>query len=493
MPKHSIGSRPDFSHMTDALFFDGERSRFFRPVNSSRRELVAACLRALYDRLHGPAADYSHNLTREALKELLLPVVRENQGAFESDQEPDEFTEAESSDPLQLVNLVVRVLTRDGWLEQFPDRHGLITAFRLTRPAKLFAHAFWSLNRPSRARQQNMRSCRNALEAALHTKGSADDLLDAYEHAEKVIEDLTEGIDMLQERIRLLMRQASMHNQWEDFVEFLDKFQRSYSKQFTVDSATLNKNAIRNRLEALRTQLDDDRRQRMESDLREAATWVVKECSGPSVFEWLLDRIEEIVAAAHESKQPGFMRAMNTYIKRVTGLVQQSMMLRTGQNRHAYMAAVAKVASLAPAEQDVLLLHIGLHLTPAEVRLLDPASFKLRTARQRKSASTVSVPPRASREARMAAALKAAEETAFSVANTDLVQDMRKRLRLFQHPVRVSALPLESATAVLGAMQVVEAVRADHESDMAVRRLPGKVENEFFIGPDYEITFKKRT
>ena len=93
--------------MTDALFFDGERSRFFRPLNSSRRELVAACLRALYDRLHGPAADYSHNLTREALKELLLPVVRENQDALESDQEPDEFTDAEADDPLQLTKAML--------------------------------------------------------------------------------------------------------------------------------------------------------------------------------------------------------------------------------------------------------------------------------------------------------------------------------------------------------------------------------------------------
>lgn len=476
--------------MTGTPFFAGERDRFFRPLNSARRELVAACLLALYDRLHGPAADYSHNLTRESLKELLLPVVRENQDTQESDQESDELAGPETNDPLQLTNLIIRVLTRDGWLEQFPDRHGLVTAFRLTRPGKMFAHAFWSLNRPSRTRQQNMRSCRNALEAALHSKGSAEDLLDAYEHAEKVIEDLTEGIDLLQERIRLLMRQASIHNQWEDFVEFLDKFQRSYSKQFTVDSATLNKNAIRNRLEALRTQLDSDRRERMEAELREIATWAVNECSGPSVFEWLLDRIEEIVAAAHESKQPGFMRAMNTYIKRVTGLVQQSMMLRTGRDRHAYMAAVSNVASLNTPEQDLLLNRIGMYLVPAEVRLLDPTSFRLRTVRQRKSASTVSLPPRASREARLIAALKAAEENAFSVANTELVQDMRKRLRLFQHPVRISALPLTSATEVLGAMQVVEALRADNDSDMSIRKLPEKVENEFFIGPDYEITFK---
>ena len=90
------------------------------------------------------------------------------------------------------------------------------------------------------------------------------------------------------------------------------------------------------------------------------------------------------------------------------------------------------------------------------------------------------------------AALKAAEEDAFSVANRELVQDMRKRLRLFQHPVRISALPLTSATEVLGAMQVVEALRADNDSDMSIRKLPEKVENEFFIGPDYEITFKQK-
>src|SRR6185369_9377767 len=211
----------------------------------SRRALVAACLRALYDRLHGPAADYSHNLTRDSVKELLLPVIREYRDRVEADQEPDEFTTADANDPQQLAAVAVRVLLRDGWLEAFPDRQGLVTAFRLTRPGKLFAEAFWSLQRPSRSRQRNMRSCRNALEAALRTNGDAHDLVDAYEYAEKVIEDLTEGIDFLQERVRQLMREATVHDQWDDFVEFLDKFQRDYSKQLTVDSATLRPGAAR--------------------------------------------------------------------------------------------------------------------------------------------------------------------------------------------------------------------------------------------------------
>ncbi|OYU98699.1 MAG: hypothetical protein CFE45_15510 [Burkholderiales bacterium PBB5] len=157
----------------------------------------------------------------------------------------------EASDPQQLAALVVRVLLRDGWLEAFPDRQGLVTAFRLTRPGKLFAEAFWSLQRPSRSRQRNMRACRNSLDSAMR-QGDAHDIVDAYEHAEKVIEDLTEGIDLMQERIRTLMREATLHDQWDEFVEFLDRFQREYAKQLTVDSATLNRNAIRSRIEDLR-------------------------------------------------------------------------------------------------------------------------------------------------------------------------------------------------------------------------------------------------
>ena len=52
------------------VFFEGERQRFFRPLNSTRRELVAGCLRALYQRLHSPSADQHQNLTREALRRI---------------------------------------------------------------------------------------------------------------------------------------------------------------------------------------------------------------------------------------------------------------------------------------------------------------------------------------------------------------------------------------------------------------------------------------
>ena len=477
--------------MSSPVFFEAERQKFFRPLNSSRRELIVACLRALYDRLHGPAADYAHNLTRETLRELLLPVVREYQDKVALDAGQDEFNTPESNDPAQLTSLVIRALLNDGWLEQFPDRTGLVTAFRLSRPGKLFAEAFWSLDRPSRSRQRNMRGCRNALEAALSERGDAHDLVDAYEYAEKVIEDLTDGIDYLQQRIRDLMREASLHSQWDDFVEFLERFQRDYSKQLTADSATLNRQSIRQKIEALRDSLSNVRFERMEQQLHDIAQWAVKEHTGATVFDWLLDRIDDLVTAACETKQPTFVKAMDTYIRRVTGLVQQSMMVQVGHGRHAYLNAVKCLSEKDAAGQERLLLDIGRRIASSEVRLLDPASFKLRTISQRRKASTISVQPRASREARLLAAMNRAESEAFSLPNEEVAGKLRADLRLYQHPVRLSLLPTNTARDLVSVLQAVEAARNTKGSDLVATRLPRRVENEYYSGFDYEIDFKR--
>lgn len=472
-------------------FFDGDRGRFFRPLNSSRRELVAACLRALYDRLHGPAADYAHHTTRDALRELLFPVVRDHADRLSVETEADEFSAPETNDPNQLTTLIVRALLGDGWLEQFADRHGLVTAFRFSRPGKLFAEALWTLDRPSRSRQRNMRGCRNALEAALSPRGDAHDLVDAYEYAEKVIEDLTEGIDYFQQLVRQLMQAASVQSQWSEFVEFLDRFQREYAKQLTADDANLNRQAIRQNLEKLRMSVTDAKFKRIEDQLHDIAHWAVKEYSGPSVYDWLLGRIEDIVDAACESKQPAFLRAMETYLKRLTGLALQSMMLRSGQARHAYLAVIQKLSESTREEQDRLLTVVGERMAAAEVRVLDPSSFRLRTATQRRKAVTVTIRPRATREERLAAAMARAESEAFSIPNELVAEALRADLRLYRHPVRLSALPADSARDVLRAMQAVEAARSAAGSDLAVRKLPTRMNNAAYSGNDYEFDLKK--
>jgi hypothetical protein len=83
-----------------------------------------------------------------------------------------------------------------------------------------------------------------------------------------------------------------------------------------------------------------------------------------------------------------------------------------------------------------------------------------------------------------------AESEAFAVANEELAAKLRSDLRIFNHPIRLSALSPETARDLIGNMQSVEAVRNAKGGDLIATRLPGRVENEFYSGYDYEFKLK---
>lgn len=469
------------------MFYDAERQNFFRPLNGKRRELVVACLHSLYERLHGSGADYAHNLTRDDMRDILLPVVQRlsNEISAEDNTADDELASIASDNVLELSSALFRSLLRDGWLEMFGDRAGLVTAYRFSRAGKLFAEALWAFDRPrTRSRQRNVRSCRNALEATFRN-ADAYDLVDAYDYAEKVISDLSEGVDYFQELVRHLMVEASQ-TPWDEFMEFLDRFEREFKKQLTADSVDRHRQAIRETLARLRS-LPEERLNTLNLQLDEIARWAVQERSGHSTFDWMLERIEEMVEAACTTKQPELIKAMNTYMRQATNIVQQAMLLRGGQTRHAYSRAITRVAKLQTAEQNEFLEKIGEAISAAKIRLLDPASFKLRSASQRRKALTVTAQPKISREARLDAALQRAEAAGFAISNDDVFKALQAELKLRGRPFLLSTLPVKTAKDVLQAMQAVEAVRTSRENSIRVSRLPGKLITEYYTGNDYQI------
>ena len=97
------------------MFYDSERQNFFRPLNGKRRELVVACLRSLYERLHGTGADYTHNLARDDVRDILLPVVQlmSNEISAITSSTDDELAAIESGDVLELSSAVFRSLLKE--------------------------------------------------------------------------------------------------------------------------------------------------------------------------------------------------------------------------------------------------------------------------------------------------------------------------------------------------------------------------------------------
>lgn len=472
------------------MFFESDRLHFFRPLSGRHRALVEASLCALYQRLHGPSADYAQNLSREGLRELLLPVLRD---ARRQPQLPEEQHDAEPllpehADEAQAAAALMRALLRDGWLESFGERSGLVTAFRLTRAGKLFAEAFWAMDRPSaRSRQRNVRSCRNALDAALKNL-DAYDLVDAWDYAEKVIGDLSEGVDYFQELVRRLMQEAAQ-TPWDGFIEFLDRFEKEFKKQLTADNIERHRQAIRELVARLHA-LEGERRAALESQLNDIARWARQERSGGSTLDWMLFRIEDMVEAACNSRHPELIKAMSVYMQRASSIVQQALVLSGARRRHAWSDAIARVAAAGDG-QDALLARLGLAMAPAELRLLDPSAFKLRNAASRRRALTVTAQPKVSRAARLAAAMQRAEAGAFALPNEALVARIRAELDARGGALRLSELPAGSATEVLGNMQLVEAIRSSRDGALAVTRLQARLENDYYSGADYRIEIKR--
>jgi hypothetical protein len=163
------------------------------------------------------------------------------------------------------------------------------------------------------------------------------------------------------------------------------------------------------------------------------------------------------------------------------------MMLQGGQRRQAYSRAIAKAATLEGDAQTRFLEKLGTAIAPSEIRLLDPAAFKLRSASQRRKALTVTALPRISRDARLQAAMQRTEAAAFTLSNQDVVDFIRSELRLQQRPIRLSSLTIQTATDVLQTMQMVEAVRASRDESLTAKKLPSQLHNAYYSGNDYQL------
>lgn len=453
--------------------------------------MVVDCLECIYDRLHGSNADYTQNLTREAVRNVITPVIQGVMSAELADepQLADEVFPLDAADDQAVASSVIRMLVEDGWLETFADRAGLVIAFRFTRAGKLFAEALWAVDRPqSRARQRNMRSCRNALSATLENV-DAYDLIDAYDYAAKVISDLSDSVTYFQDMVRRLMLEASA-NPWEDFLEFLDHFDKRLKIQFSADSVMLHRTAIRDTLHSLR-HMEQAKFDAIEQKLHDVAEFAVAEKGAGAAFDWMLDRIEDSIDSACATKQPELIRAMNSYMGRAASIVHQAMVLRGSARRHAYSATISHVAALSGEKQTALLERLGQHVALTSVKLMDPASFKLREASQRRKALTVTAVPVSTYEGRLKAALERAEAGAFALSESEVKDAIVANLRLLNGAFRLSSLPMNTAVEVLHAMQAVESVRNAHTTNVRATKLDTKLITPFYQGNDYLIELTK--
>ena len=467
--------------------FTSGHAQFFRPLTLKKRRLIAACIRAFYQRLYGSHADYRSILGRGELRDLFVQTIQTDGARTEPDDDAGEegFAPADLADDQKMASAFIRQLAADGWLETAEDRVRLVTAYRFTRTGKIFAQALTLADRPrERTRQRNMRSCKNALGAFIERR-DVEDLLDAYEYADRVITDLSEDIELFYELARKILLDAHAQGNWDSFVEFVERrFRDEFSPRLVYDNAERHRLDIAALIDRLH-ELTAAEIQAIDAELTLHAPWAAQAAPSGGVLGWLLERIEDMVTAACRTKQPELFRAMESYIRRHVVLLSQSLFMDANGANAALSSLIRSIGGMPREEQTAWLETQGAALSPVAVALYDPATIRMKTAAERTRAQTISIVPEITREERLRQFLRQAEERAFSLSQHDVVHYLLGRMN-GKDQLRLSELPVEDAIQALSLLRAVEAARSS-ESLEVERREGEPLENPIMSGTDYAI------
>lgn len=465
--------------------FSSEHQQFFRPLTLKRRGLIAACIRAFYARLYGSHADYRSILGREELRDLFVQTIQTSDASLDIGSEGLEegFTPSDLADDQKMASAFLRQLLTDGWLETAEDRVRLVTAYRFTRSGKIFAQALTLVDRPrERTRQRNMRSCKNALTAFID-RHDVEDLLDAYEYADRVITDLSEDIELFYELARKILLDAHARGNWEAFVEFIERrFKDEFSPRLVYDNAERHRMDITALIDRLH-ELAEHEVVAIEADLALHATWAIQVAPDGGAFVWLLERIGEMVDAACRTKQPELFRAMESYIRRHVVLLSQSLFMDAAGAEANLAKLIRALGELTGVAQTNWLETDGVRLLPVAVSLIDPATLRPKTAAERVRAESVSIVPEITRAERLRQFLSQAEERAFSLSRREIVTYLVGHMPDAKG-VQLSDLPVCDAVEALSLLRAVDAARDSEE--LEVEKREGEVlDNPIMTGTDY--------
>lgn len=462
-------------------FFTGQQEHFFRPLTHGDRECCATVLRNLFDRIHGPNADYSEALTRDVVLNIILqalsdPLLRAS--VF------DMARTTTAEEERLYANELLRKLKEHGWLEDYKDPIDLKPTLKLTRAGKVMSEALSSLdNSRGKTRQRNMRSAKKALSAFV-ANHDADELLDAYDFAARVVQDLQDDIEYFRSLIQSLTREALAQKvAWGEFNEFIDKrFAKEYAVRLVADSAERHRGQLMELLDMARA-LPQEVRAVVDEHLLQRAVWLETHATWRSPTLWLCDRMESMVDAACNLKLPMLRSEMNNYVRRFTSLLRQALSLDYGAES-ALGRTMSWLKEREADERSDLLNALCTRLGTTEVRL--PGAGMRWTVRDRDIEHAPLGVLEVSEASRMEALMRRAEAQAFAFSDRDVLSGLLPHLAGGR--LSLDQLPIDNA---VDAVRILHAVGAARSSEgrrfMTARKRTDKVENAFFNADNFEL------
>lgn len=374
------------------MFFSDSRQHFFNPLTGKYRELVAECLRLLYQRLYTDLRDYGHAMNREQLIDIFKEAIA-RAPILDADASDAEDSEGRFKTQRDLASFIITRLIENGWLEKQVDETTLQSSYGFSRMGRLFTQPFAdNHSNQFRTRNRNTRNTRNSLQA-FHEQGEINDLLDAYEYSERIISDFTDVIAELEERKRQLVREVEsrqlIQQATDEFFDFMETvFKPDLEVRLSADSVEKYRDQISDLIAKIRRKRKygqgdpetaaKDWRAVMEIRLRQALPQRV--IPGVSLLETLLETIDSRLKNACEIMLPALRRALNTFTQRADIIIRQLSYINS-RGQDDLMDIYRSLANLSVEEQDALFVSQGESLASLQMAYVDPAQIQLRAPR----------------------------------------------------------------------------------------------------------------
>jgi hypothetical protein len=471
--------------MESALqFFADERLHFFRPLTGKYREQVMACMRALYARLYSSLADYSRVVQRDLVIEVFQETIAR---APVFDEAEDAWSSAPRGEREQ-ANWMLNLLLEHGWIERHVDEATLTSTYAFSRIGRLFTQPMHDLEKGRfRTRHRNTRNTCSALRSFLEKK-EVYDLLDAYEHSERIVADFSDVIAELDERKRELVREVEsqqlVQRASEEFFDFMEKrFMPDLAVRFSEDSVVKYRDELDGLLRSARAQRRETKAA-VERELRRVAPELIHEGTR-SVYWHVLDQIENRLHSAADTMLPALRNALHGFTRRADIVLRQLSFSEASQ--HALLEAFGELSKLTPAEQDQSLARAAEHMPWLEAGFVDPDHLRLYNLERKRVVNTV-VPTEAedNPEARRRLFVEQALERAFAVNNRQLYDYVVEALA-GGHELRTTVLPIADARQLLYSAHAIElgsASAAGYGYRFDVRETGQRTRNEYFDAMD---------
>ncbi|MEQ8802511.1 MAG: DUF5716 family protein [Haliea sp.] len=439
------------------MFFTGERTQFFRPLTGKYREQIAECLRLLHERLYSSQADYGESLRREQILDLFTEALErapllegEDEGRFNSSREQ--------------AGWILNQLVENGWLKRDKDEASFQSTYPFSRSGRLFTQTLAEVDgRSVRTRHRNTRNTLNALAAFLE-RGEVYDLLDAYEHSERIIADFTDIIAELEERKRELVREVEaqqlVQQASDQFFDFMEKrFQPDVAIRLSADSVEKHRERIQRTIEKIRRK-QNKWKASAERELRRLAPDLVVSDEG-SVLWHLLDSIDTRMRNASEIMLPSLRRTLQGFTRRADIIIRQLSYVHS-QKHNDIVGRCRELSALDDASFGQRLAAAGDAMAGLKLGLVDPAHNRLREQRQqrpvRSRITELAAPDAATRHELL---LQQLMEKAFNINNGALRDYLREALGASRR-IDSRDLPINNAGDLLALSHVIELGSADH-------------------------------